>query len=98
MRNEAGVSEAGLLSDGLDGGGGWVGGGDRVFAGWRTEKKDDMDSSELVFLQKWRMKIKVKTSHLFGGECPWHAGCADRSKGGWETKMETHTPARRGVM
>lgn len=46
------------------------------------KKKDDMDSSELVFLQKWRMKIKVKTSLLFGGECPWQAGRADRSKGG----------------
>lgn len=46
------------------------------------KKKDDMDSSELVFLQKWRMKTKVKTSLLFGGECPWQAGCADRSKGG----------------
>lgn len=64
----------------------------------RKKKKDDMDSCELVFLQKWRMKTKVKTSLLFGGECPWQAGGADRSKGGWETKMETHAPARRGVM
>lgn len=32
-------------------------------------------------LQKWEMKIKVKTSFLFGGECPWQAGCADRGKG-----------------
>lgn len=82
MRNEAGVSEAGLLSDGLDGGGGWEGGGAEFLQVGGQGKKDDMDSSELVFLHKWRMKTKVKTSLLFGGECPWQAGCADRSKGG----------------
>lgn len=39
MRNEAGVSEAGLLSDGLDGGGGWGRGGGTEFLQVGGQKK-----------------------------------------------------------
>lgn len=76
MRNEAGVSKAGLLSDGLGGGGGGLRGLSFCrLVDRKKKKKPDMDSSELVFekkgtLQKWEMKIKVKTSFLFVGECP----------------------------
>lgn len=58
-----------------------VGGGRTEFlqVGGQKKKIYDMDSSELVFLQNWGMKIKVKESLLFGGE--WRVG-ADRSKGG----------------
>lgn len=72
--------------------GGW---GGWVFAGWWTgkkKKKPDMDSSELVFekkgtLQKWEMKIKVKTSFLFVGECPSRQ-VVQREAKVWERTLE----------
>lgn len=59
-----------------------VGVGGPSFCRLVDRKKYYMDSSELVFLQKWGMKIKVKASLLFGGECPWQAGWC-RQKQRW---------------
>lgn len=78
--------------------------GDWVFAGWWTEKKVIWIPLSWCFkkkgtLQKWEMKIKVKTSFLFEGECPWQAGCADRGKGVRENvrKQRWRSIRERGV-